>query len=109
MHVKTVDHYWNASDKAWKHKDADSDVPAELVQPVGGGANTDDWKEYGFVVVRKMPDPRNRLPNDQIIKFKILVKDAHLMKACREVIGQVPGLSWNNEPVEVSHVESPLL
>ncbi|TFK89400.1 P-loop containing nucleoside triphosphate hydrolase protein [Polyporus arcularius HHB13444] len=104
MQVKTVDHYWNPSDKSWKHKDTDSDVPAELVQPVGGGASTDDWKEYGFVVVRKMPDPRNRLPNDQTIKFKILVKDSHLLKACREIIGQVPGLSWNNEPVELDPI-----
>ena len=105
MQVKTVDHYWNANDKAWKHRDSDSDVPAELVQPVGGGASTDDWKEYGFVVVRRMPDPRSRT-NDHTIKFKIVVKDSHLLKACREVIGAVPGLSWNSEPVEVSHCAS---
>ena len=105
MQFKTVDHCWNASKQTWKYKDSDSDVLAELVQPVGGGTNTDGWKEYGFVIVRKMPGPDHR----QNIKFKIVVKDSHLVKACRGVIGEVPGLSWNSEPVEVSHCASSVM
>ena len=102
MQFKTVDHYWNSSKQAYNYKDSDSDVLAELVQPVGGGISIDDWKEYGFVIVRRMPGP----DHSQTIKFKIVVKDSYLVKACRGVIGEVPGLSWNSEPVEVSHCAS---
>ena len=111
MSIKTVDYEWNASTKAYQYQDSTSDVPAELFQPEGGdgggGASIDDWKEYVFVVVRTMPDPRS-FSNDQTVKFKIVVKDPHLVKACREIIGEVPGLSWNSEPVEVSHCGSAL-
>ena len=104
MQFKTVDHCWNDRKQEWKYKDSDSDVLAELAQPVGGGTNIDGWKDYGFVIVRKMPGPDFRTRTvDQTIKFKIVVKDSHLVKACRRVIEEVPGLSWNSEPVEVSH------
>ena len=98
--IKCVDHYWNADDKAWKHKDTTSDIPAELVQPVGSGASSDDWEEFCFVVVRRLPDPRR--PHEQTIGFKVVVKSPHLLNVCRDIIGQVPGLSWNSQPVEVS-------
>ncbi|KAI0708424.1 P-loop containing nucleoside triphosphate hydrolase protein [Earliella scabrosa] len=98
--VKRVDHYWNAEDQAWKHKDTTSDVPAELVQPVGSGASSDDWEEFCFVVVRGLPDPW-AAAQEQTISFKIVVKSPHLLNVCRGIIGQVPGLSWNSQPVEL--------
>ncbi len=100
MKIKTVDHYWHASDEAWKYKDTESDIPAELVEPVGSGARSDDWNEFCFVVVRKMPDPR-RTYGDKSINFRIVVKSPYLQDVCQEIIGQVPGLSWNSQPVEV--------
>ncbi|EJF58309.1 P-loop containing nucleoside triphosphate hydrolase protein [Dichomitus squalens LYAD-421 SS1] len=104
--IKCVDHYWNADDKAWTHKDTDSKVPAEAVQPQTSSAgSSDDWKEFCFVVVRKLPGGpvtrRNNQNQDQPITFKIVVKSPHLHKACKEVIGEIPGLSWNAEPVEL--------
>ena len=105
MSIKTVDYYYDDSIQAYQYKDPESDVPAELCQPEGGGGGggasiDDDWREYVFVVVRTLP--RRSRTNDQSIKFKIVVKDSHLLKACREVIGELPGLSWNSEPVKVS-------
>lgn len=99
MRTKTVDLYWNAEEKGWKNKDTISDVPAELVEPVGGGSNTDQWEEYDFVIVRRFPDPRR--PQKPTIGFKVVVKSVHLLQVCQKVIGQVPGLSWNTQPVEV--------
>ena len=98
--VKTVDLYWNAEEKAWKHKNTTSDIPAELVQPVGRGASSDAWKEFCFVVLRRLPDPRD--PHEQTIDFKVVVTSPHLLNVCRDIIGQVPGLSWNSQPVKVS-------
>lgn len=98
MQIKTVDHYWNAHDSAWKHRDNDSSVPAELTEPIGSGASPDDWKEYGFVVVRKLPSIF-----DGTIRFRIVLKAAHLITVCQTVIGEIPQLSWNSEPIEVSH------
>ena len=100
-----VDHYWNAHDNAWKHRDNNSDVPAELAEPVGSGTSPDDWKEYGFVVVRKLPfNPAF----DSTVRFKIVLKDSHLIRICRDIIGEIQDLSWNSEPLEVSRAASQL-
>ena len=105
MSFKRVDHYYNTGDKAWKHKDTDSELPAEAAQPVGGVAVTDnDWDKFDFVVVRKLPDPRRPYDNPTVT-FKVVLKSSHLLNACREVIGEVPRLSWNSKPVEVSDVD----
>lgn len=101
MQIKTVDHYWNTHDHAWKHRDNGSSVPAELTEPIGSGASPDDWKEYGFVVVRKLP-----MMLDGNIRIRIVLKAAHLISVCRTIIGEIPELSWNSEPVEVSRTES---
>ena len=100
--VKTVDHYWHAEEKAWKHKDTTSDVPAELVQPVGSGASSDDWEEFCFVVVRRHPKPKENNEGTRQIAFEIVVKSPYLLKACKEVMAHVRGISWNSPPVTVS-------
>ena len=105
MSLKRVDHYFNAEDKAWKHKETDSDVPAEAAQPVGGVAtSSNDWDDYDFVVVRKLPDPRRPYDNPTVT-FKIVLKSALLLNTCREVIGEIPRLSWTAKQVEVSASE----
>ncbi|KAI1786224.1 P-loop containing nucleoside triphosphate hydrolase protein [Ganoderma leucocontextum] len=98
--IKSVDHYWNANDRAWRYEDSQSEIPAEAVQPVGSSAaSSDDWKEFCFVVVREIPDPRLTL--DPTIRFKIVVKSPHLHKACKDIMGNTPGLSWNSDSVEL--------
>ena len=99
--VKTVDHYWHAEEKAWKHKDTTSDIPAELVQPVGSGASSDDWKEFCFVVVRTFPRTRAD-EEEKEPTFHIVIKSPYLLQACKDVVQKVPGLSWNDDPVQVS-------
>ncbi|KAH9938893.1 P-loop containing nucleoside triphosphate hydrolase protein [Epithele typhae] len=101
MSVKRVDHYYNASEKAWCHKDTDSDIPAEAVQPIGGVVTANnDWDNYDFVVVRKLPDPRRPYDNPNVT-FKVVVKSPYLLQACKEVIGDIPRLSWKSKPVEL--------
>ncbi len=52
------------------------------------------------MVVREIADPRQRLD----ISFKIVVKSAHLHKACKDAMGEILGLSWNSDAVEVSRM-----
>ncbi|KAI0752549.1 P-loop containing nucleoside triphosphate hydrolase protein [Daedaleopsis nitida] len=100
LKVKRVDYFWSTWSKAWKYKNTGSGVVAEAMRPVGNGSDNDPWQNFCFVVVRKFPDPRNAHQGGDIT-FQIVVKSPYLLKACKDVIGQVPGLSWTAEPLEL--------
>ena len=96
LKVKRVDHYRSTWSKTWKYRNTGSGVVAEAVRPVGNGTDSDPWQNFCFVVVRKFPE-YNLNPT-----FKVVVKSPYMLKACKDVIGTVPGLSWTAEPLEVS-------
>ena len=104
LKVKRVDHYFSTWSKSWKYRNTGSNVVAEAVRPVGNGTDNDPWANFCFVVVRKLPDPRSHDPSSPPPDptFQVVIKSAYLLKACKDVIGQVPGLSWTAEPLEVS-------
>ena len=101
LDVKYVDSRYKDPD-GWDYNDTENagDVPAELVEPLGMETSDDSWDEYCFVVVRKFPDP-NRLASKDDFVFQVVVKSPYLLKALKDIIGQVPGISWTAEPLEV--------
>ncbi|RPD60635.1 P-loop containing nucleoside triphosphate hydrolase protein [Lentinus tigrinus ALCF2SS1-6] len=103
LKIKRVDHYWSSWSKGWKYRNTGSSVVAEAVRPVGNGTDNDPWQNFCFVVVRKLPDPRNadKPGPGGDIKFQIVVKSPYLLKACKDVVGTVPGISWTAEPLEL--------
>lgn len=56
----------------------------------------DLWTQFCFIVVRMVPQPE-----DEGISYKVVVKSPYLLTACKDVIQDVPGLSWNSVPLEV--------
>ncbi|KAJ7812430.1 P-loop containing nucleoside triphosphate hydrolase protein [Mycena olivaceomarginata] len=89
MEIKRVDHYFSRVSKEWHYKDMDSGVPAE-------GRSDDPWKDYGFVLVRTIPQEQGSQPT-----FKIVIKSRYILKACQDVIQTWPGVSWNADPLEL--------
>ncbi len=103
LKIKRVDHFWSTWSKGWKYRNTGSGVVAEAVRPVGNGTDNDPWQNFCFVVVRKLPDPRTADKPGAAgdITFQIVVKSPYLLKACKDVVGTVPGISWTAEPLEV--------
>ncbi|KAL1948292.1 hypothetical protein VTO73DRAFT_12367 [Trametes versicolor] len=99
LKIKRVDHFWSTWSKGWKYRNTGSSVVAEAVRPVGNGTTNDPWQNFCFVVVRKFPQQQNDLEDE--IKYKIVIKSPYLLKACKDVIGNVPGVSWTAEPLEL--------
>lgn len=99
LKIKRVDNYWSNWSKGWKYRNTGSGVVAEAVTPVGNGTANDPWQNFCFVVVRKLP--QHRESEKEEIKFKIVIKSPYLLKACKDVIQRVPGISWTAEPLEV--------
>ncbi|KAI1788460.1 P-loop containing nucleoside triphosphate hydrolase protein [Ganoderma leucocontextum] len=97
LKIKRVDYYWSSWSKSWKYKNTGSGVVAEAVRPVGNGSD-DPWANFCFVVVRKLPDPHREGGK---ITFQVVIKSPYLLKACKDVIGTIPGLSWTAEPLEL--------
>lgn len=96
--IKYVDYVYNEGSHIWEYLDTTSDVLAEAVTPFGSVVSSGDWQDYCFVIVRKFP--ARRAPGEVIV-FKIVIKSAHLLQACKHVLGYISGLSWTNDPLEV--------
>ena len=80
------------------------DTGDELARPVllePSSLQSSDIVVVSFVVVRKLPDPRRPYDNPTVT-FKVVLKSALLLNTCREVIGEIPRLSWTAKQVEVS-------
>ena len=105
LEIKYVDSKYSEDPKGWQYEDTSNPagVPAELVQPVGMDTSGDDsWDEFCFVVVRRHPKPKENNEGTRQIAFEIVVKSPYLLKACKEVMTHVRGISWNSPPVTVS-------
>lgn len=95
LKIKRVDHYYSRWSKGWKYRNTSSKVTVESVPMLRSGDN-DPWKDYSFVVVRKMPRMENLDPT-----FKIVIKSEYLLKALKDVVESWPGISWNSDPLEL--------
>lgn len=95
LKIKRVDHFYSRWGKKWKYQNSGSDAIPEL-RTIPSEGKDDPWQQYCFVVVREIPREEGQEPH-----FKIVVKSQYLLKACKDVIGEVLGVSWNAIPLEV--------
>ncbi|KAH9848062.1 P-loop containing nucleoside triphosphate hydrolase protein [Lenzites betulinus] len=96
--IKYVDQAYNKQSSAWEYVDTESDVLAEMTTPLGTAVSYGAWQDYCFVVVRNIP--ARRTPGD-VITFKIVVISTHLLQACKTVMGDIEGVSWTSDPLEL--------
>ncbi|KAI0672123.1 P-loop containing nucleoside triphosphate hydrolase protein [Trametes maxima] len=101
LKIKRVDNYWSTWSNAWKYRNTGSGVIAEAVRPVGSGGANDPWQNFCFVVVRKFPQVSKHELDPKQITFKIVIKSPYLLKGCQDVIGEVRGISWTADPLEL--------
>ncbi|OBZ76351.1 ATPase family AAA domain-containing protein 3B [Grifola frondosa] len=94
LKIKRVDHYYSTWSKAWKYRNSGSNVSPEMMRPVVLVV------AFCFVILRKIPQA-HELERGKEITFQVVVKSPYLLKACKDVIQSVPGLSWTAEPLEL--------
>lgn len=98
LKVKRVDYYYSKWSRKWKYQTTSSNVIPELrANPSLEPGKEDPWAQFCFVVVRTIPQAEG-----EAITFKVVVKSSYLLKACKDVIQEVVGLSWNSIPLEVN-------
>jgi len=95
LKVKRVDHYFSRWTKGWKYRNMNAKVTVESI-PILQSGNNDPWKDYSFVIVRKIPRHENMEPT-----FKFVIKSGYILNACKDVIQSWPGVSWNSDPLEL--------
>ncbi|KAF8636274.1 hypothetical protein AX17_003665 [Amanita inopinata Kibby_2008] len=95
LKVKRVDCYYSSWAKGWKYRNMNSKVVVETI-PVISTSTTDQWKEYGLVLIRTIPQKPGPEP-----AFKFVIKSPYIIKICKEVIQSWPGISWNSDPLEL--------
>ncbi|KAI0755321.1 P-loop containing nucleoside triphosphate hydrolase protein [Daedaleopsis nitida] len=102
LDVKYVNSRYVEENSAWEYEDTSNpEVPAELVQPVGTRATSDDndWEKYCFVVVRK--HTRDDEKRRSTISIELVVKSQYLRTALETVMTDARGISWASEPLEL--------
>ncbi|KAK1232480.1 hypothetical protein PQX77_004382 [Marasmius sp. AFHP31] len=97
LKINRVDHYYSRWSREWKYRNTSSKVTAESSHLIGRGSGG-LWKDYNFVLVRTIPREEDGEPS-----FKIVLKSEYLIKACKDIIGTWPGVSWHSDPLEVGH------
>ncbi|GJE93103.1 ATPase family AAA domain-containing protein [Phanerochaete sordida] len=98
LKVKRVDYYYSKWSKTWKYKNMGDKVSPEFV-PVGASTSDNDpWGTFCFVVVRTLPSN----PEEGEPTFQLTIKSPYLLKACKDVMQTIPGISWNNDPLELN-------
>ncbi|KAJ3556388.1 hypothetical protein NM688_g2058 [Phlebia brevispora] len=98
LKIKRVDHYWSRWTKQWKYKNTGDKVKPEKV-PLGSPSGNDAWRDYCFVVVRKLPKA-DELAQEPT--YHIVIKSPYLVQACKNVVQEIRGVSWNSEPLQLS-------
>lgn len=97
LKIKKVDHFYSRWQKKWKYTTTGSNIIPEM-RLVPSDVK-DEWQQFCFVVVREIPDDPKLSPY-----FRIVVKSSYLLQACKDVIGEVVGVSWNAVPLTVRHL-----
>ncbi|KAH7871023.1 P-loop containing nucleoside triphosphate hydrolase protein [Lentinula edodes] len=98
LKIKRVDHYYSRWYKAWRYRNTSSTITVESVPLINRGEN-DPWKDYLFVIVRRLPD--SNATGSKEPSFRFVVKSEYILKACKDVIQSWPGISWNSDPLEI--------
>jgi hypothetical protein len=98
LKFKRLDFYYSGWSRQWKYKNMNAKVSVENRSMKGSQGDNDPWKEFCFVVVRTMPDPKDGISKPT---FKVVVKSPYILKACKDVIKAWTGISWNSEPLEL--------
>lgn len=98
LKVKRFDYYYSKWSRKWKYTPTSSTALPELrAGPAAADPGKEDpWAQFCFVVVRTIPQAE-----DSEITYKVVVKSPYLLSACKEVIQEVKGVSWNAIPLEV--------
>ena len=96
--LKRVDRVFDTTTRVWGCEDTKVEsFPSVL----SGGRATDGydvWHSVHFVVVRHMPADSSSKEEPAVT---IIIKSTQLRDVCKEVIGELPGLSWTVDPLEV--------
>jgi hypothetical protein len=97
LKVKKVDHYFSRWQKKWKYENTGANIIPEFRHlPETSSGSDDPWQGFCFVVIREIPREQDRDP-----WFKIQIKSPYLVQACKEVVKEMVGLSWNAIPLQV--------
>ena len=97
-----VDYYYTRWG-GWKYRNTGAKVIAES-RPFM--ADNEQWPGYCFVVIRTIPQKDEDKAKPPQHKFQI--KSQYLLKAIKDVMKEIEGISWNSEPLEVCIQQPPL-
>ena len=76
-------------------KNSGFNVIPEL-RPLPSEGKDDSWAGFCFIVIRTVLQQE-----DRDITFEVAIKSPYLLKAYKDVIQEIAGLSWNSIPLEV--------
>ncbi|KAH9914120.1 P-loop containing nucleoside triphosphate hydrolase protein, partial [Fomitopsis serialis] len=98
LRVKRVDHFFNRKNGVWTYKDTKIKSTPQVLSGGKTSEGSDIWQSFCFVVVREFS--ADSVPGEEPA-VAVTIKSPYLRTACKDVIGEVPGLSWTVDPLEL--------
>lgn len=80
----------------WSYEDTKLQDTPHVLHGGKTSNGSDVWQSFCFVVVRRMPTCAGEEPT-----VAVTIKSPYLRAACQDVIGEIEGISWTADPLEV--------
>ncbi|KAI0649716.1 hypothetical protein C8Q79DRAFT_1006062 [Trametes meyenii] len=97
--AKYLDRFINPKTDSWVYAKTTSTVPAETYLHSAASETPPGSQDCCFTAVRKLPHP-TRDPFGTIEVY-LLFKCQELLKVLSELVGNIDGVSWNDDPVRI--------
>ncbi|KAH9931587.1 P-loop containing nucleoside triphosphate hydrolase protein [Fomitopsis serialis] len=96
LQVKRVDHVYHRHSCMWSYEDTKLQDTPHVLHGGKTSNGSDVWQSFCFVVVRRMPTCAGEEPT-----VAVTIKSPYLRAACQDVIGEIEGISWTADPLEL--------
>ncbi|KAH9931593.1 P-loop containing nucleoside triphosphate hydrolase protein [Fomitopsis serialis] len=96
LQVKRVDHVYDMYTCMWSYEDTKVQATPHVLHGGKTADGADVWRSFCFVVVRQMPTCAGEEP-----AVAVTIKSPYLVAACQDVIGEISGISWTADPLEL--------
>ncbi|KZT64962.1 hypothetical protein DAEQUDRAFT_769208 [Daedalea quercina L-15889] len=97
--MKRVDHVFSTDTRVWGYEDTKVESFPSVLHGGRASDGSDAWHSFAFVIVRQMPADSSSKDEPTVT---VVIKSSHLRMVFKEAVGEIPGLSWTVDPLELS-------
>ncbi|KZT64964.1 P-loop containing nucleoside triphosphate hydrolase protein [Daedalea quercina L-15889] len=100
LRVQRLDHVYQPEKYTWTYQKTKVQSTSQVLHGGKTSDGIDVWQSFCFVVVRKIPPAGSPAGSEPTVS--VTIKNPYLRTVCKDIVGDIPGLSWTVDPLELS-------